>query len=1185
MSEQMNNECLVRCKHCGTVTTAEWNKGVLGLGKGWKLKDTKGSCPVCHQYINIDNLETALCPHCGKLVEKTEDGICINCHKSLAATVYRSQVECPQCGILVSVPEDPEFSCRCEICGTELTADYIRSRLAQKKVDTEQYILLPDTARMRAQDLVIWKHPQSSFPFKSRLQVNEGTYALFLQNGICRDPYDPGTYLLEKSDLTVSQKLDAAMDDDNVIFRTDVYCVLRDLNEFGWGAVTDISSASDENKKPVETDPFRNQEKTASWTASGNGRIALQVCDAKAFAQFAGFGEISLSGLTKVNPLGSEDGPLITLVRNQMSEALYACTNGMKKAELELLTATEIKDRLVQELDNRLAQNGLCVKALQIKDLAVKKTGKSEITDRIRDQVQSSFTWMVPAVRLHLPGEPNYYADVTFTGSGRVRIVNEAGFWSLSEVKKLIAASGAGPLSAGLNSSGSADADVLGRDKVTAALKTALPLTAQNQIDRGDIRDLTDPAQYVTALQDRLNGQLISQLAAYGLTLQEFAMDLPGKIDLSGDLAARLNAPARRNQIIHAAESAIRLTASGPVRVHTKQDPSIYVDEQFAGTCHLRIRDEAAFFGLSEISRFMTDKQAVSEASVTEQLRGRLVPLFTEVVSRVAQSIVEQTNADIRELNRFTGILKNSVLAGISERVEPWGLVLETLDLDVPVTVASSNNLEKQSAYEEIKTGVKLEEEIRKVENDHTIFGMDEEKRVEMHRLDTQDQLDDRKNEQELAKLERANALKAAELQKGADLEKLVDEIAEAKRSRADAAILEDYKRKYRQREEKIQEQLQEAQMLQEAQIASKQRETRAAFARQLEEAENQRALNDLMHKIDESNLTWRQKLDEYERLRARTQVEDRAAEKKLDADTDLQILRDRNELYYQIGSQRIRLDAEQAELLEKINRYTEDRKERTLEAEAARLERKATLDFEHRLQDRREQVAQQIELLKARYDHELSMRQKDLELEKLQEEMAYKKTEVQAGADVMKTQAGADSAARIAEAQAALKRAEDQLAREESIAKQAEEFKKTLLEIQAALEMTRLGNDKNKDNRWADVEIARANAGAAAAKATAERTSGAAGQAAQERFLELERKMDRIINSVRDLRTQVNTLKKWLPPYTAVPPYGYRGGLYGGIGGNATPPVSPATKICPLCGKNVPATTTICPFCQNPIV
>ena len=505
MSEQMNNECLVRCKHCGTVTTAEWNKGVLGLGKGWRLKDTKGSCPVCHQYINIDNLETALCPHCGKLVEKTEDGICINCHKSLAATVYRSQVECPQCGILVSVPEDPEFSCRCEICGTELTADYIRSRLAQKKVDTEQYILLPDTARMRAQDLVIWKHPQSSFPFKSRLQVNEGTYALFLQNGICRDPYDPGTYLLEKSDLTVSQKLDAAMDDDNVIFRTDVYCVLRDLNEFGWGALADIASSSGEEKdsdRHVETDPFRNQEKTASWTASGNGRIALQVCDAKAFAQFVGFGEISLSGLTKVNPLGSEDGPLITLVRNQMSEALYACTNGMKEAELELLTATEIKDRLVQELDNRLAQNGLCVKTLQIKDLAVKKTGKSEITDRIRDQVQSSFTWMVPAVRLHLPGEPNYYADVTFTGSGRVRIVNEAGFWSLSEVKKLIAASGAGPLSAGLTSSGSADADVLGRDKVTAALKTALPLTAQNQIDRGDIRDLTDPAQYVTALQD-----------------------------------------------------------------------------------------------------------------------------------------------------------------------------------------------------------------------------------------------------------------------------------------------------------------------------------------------------------------------------------------------------------------------------------------------------------------------------------------------------------------------------------------------------------------------------------------------------------------------------------------------------------------------------------------------------------
>ena len=34
------------------------------------------------------------------------------------------------------------------------------------------------------------------FPFKSRMQVNEGTYGVFLQNGICKEPCLPGDYLL-----------------------------------------------------------------------------------------------------------------------------------------------------------------------------------------------------------------------------------------------------------------------------------------------------------------------------------------------------------------------------------------------------------------------------------------------------------------------------------------------------------------------------------------------------------------------------------------------------------------------------------------------------------------------------------------------------------------------------------------------------------------------------------------------------------------------------------------------------------------------------------------------------------------------------------------------------------------------------------------------------------------------------
>ena len=73
MPEVVNNECLVKCKDCGAVVTAKWVKGLLK--KGWRLQDggmfSDGGCPQCHKKMTLKGLETVLCDHCGRLVEKT----------------------------------------------------------------------------------------------------------------------------------------------------------------------------------------------------------------------------------------------------------------------------------------------------------------------------------------------------------------------------------------------------------------------------------------------------------------------------------------------------------------------------------------------------------------------------------------------------------------------------------------------------------------------------------------------------------------------------------------------------------------------------------------------------------------------------------------------------------------------------------------------------------------------------------------------------------------------------------------------------------------------------------------------------------------------------------------------------------------------------------------------------------
>ena len=212
MPEVVNNECLVKCKDCGAVVTAKWVKGILK--KGWRLQDggmfSDGSCPQCHKKMTLKGLETVLCDHCGRLVEKTEDGMCLGCKKKMDIGESLGSVECPECGMKMNIPKNHVGAFTCQICGHVIDEKTVDQLIAKKNVYTEQYIKLPDVETMLKNDWAVWKHPQSEFPFKSRMQVNEGTKALFSLNGACTSACEPGHYLLQDSDLQLSEMLTAS---------------------------------------------------------------------------------------------------------------------------------------------------------------------------------------------------------------------------------------------------------------------------------------------------------------------------------------------------------------------------------------------------------------------------------------------------------------------------------------------------------------------------------------------------------------------------------------------------------------------------------------------------------------------------------------------------------------------------------------------------------------------------------------------------------------------------------------------------------------------------------------------------------------------------------------------------------------------------------------------------------------
>lgn len=1179
---------------------------------------------------------------------------------------------------------------------TETPESEQRQREYEEKLKKIETVKLPDAQAMQNDGLVIYKHNKDCFEYRSRVQVSEGTYGLMLQNGACQKSLMPGSYLLSDCALEGSSRYDAAMAGDSVVFYTTLFSVLNKLPGFEWYHPATFIDAAGDGDAPAR-----------EYAVRAEGKLIFQVDDAKAFAGQFNFRQLTaaelfhayrpsgqLPGLNveieKDYPGTSPDGWLYTRVKTIMN-ATFANTcrivfgNRLNVGQMDAYRLDFVR-RLRDAFNEQLRGTGLSIDALELTTFTASETEqsrekrarfeqKAKNHDGLLQAAQTLFRWEARDVRLHLKNQPDTTLLLSFDGNCRLRVEDQNLFFDLPEVQKN-------------QEAGTPEAMVsFLQSKLQGLIGQHLSQLAQGFIDQGRIANPTDPFAY-RDLKDFAQDELDRELSLDGIRIHALSVGLPRDIRPSKKLEDFLAIGDKKEKIRRYAESELALRTD-PIRIHMKDDTTVYVKAVFSGKAYLRVTDPAVFFDLSEVKGFL-DSDPLSGKAVTDHYAERLNSLFADLVSRIAQAIVEQTNADIQDLDRIKGLLQSSLLGNLNDRVSPLGMTLQSLDMGTTEVRETSENLLLWTKTHEVRSGSALEKEIERLQNDKVIFHYKEGNRVTIERkrsdsdlfgqsaqiqiadMDSQEKVAEKEAELEAKAAARAEQREKRLIQERiervrlqADLDRLVEDIAAGRKERSFDELRKEYERTYLLRESMISQSIHEAQLQQQAGIDAQSRDDQAKFDRMLNEAENKRLLGEILHKIDASDLDWRGKLDEYARLQRKVGAEDQAelemlkaknqserellnaksqaerdtilskaqAEVKLtEAEASARIERQNNETFLLVGNTKIKLADAEAELMEKIAQYGEDRRQRVQESLEDRQERRAALAFEQRMRERQELVAQRMQMLEQKHEHELAVREKDdrlavleYEKKKLEFVLNHLSHELSVKADVDKTRIRADEEIEKAKAQYAAQhehellkaqeaRLQKQLEHEKEMADRAEEYQKTMMELGLKAATLFQETERNKDNNQANVAIAQAQSDH---KHEVEEIKGSVKHMEEEmgkRYVELERAMMKIRESYASLKARVKDMTKVRPQPVQVQPQpaqtqpqtiqvhyaqpasaGAQGQVAnaGGVSTQGTMPANDITltgglgqnqpgllRACPNCGKLCGAQANFCQHC-----
>ena len=495
---------MLRCPGCDELVT---------LDTGFWHNIGKQKCPKCREGISLKRkgMEAMSCPGCGNSVmyDARKDNVkCPVCSKPLRSGGVQ-EVICPKCGIVNRVPVG-QTEVTCMICETAFSVEAQQAREEASESDRAYVIKGPEDP-----SVILWKHPLDAFPYRSRLIVNEGMWALCLQNGECRYPVGPGSYPLNESPLKGEQKFDAAVSGEETVFSTQVYFVRRRIDHnFPWGTPA----------------PLRVRCRDGEAQMIMSGRVSVNVSDPKAFAELVGYGSHSLDALTRTMGDGpdAKESPLVTLLRQSVCDAVGRAAPALAEAnewKVSALSvhAAEIAQEARSILDMELDVRGLKVDQLVIQNLRCEETAESKANrekneaqrkgrEALLRQAERWLNWTAGPVSVHMKDNASLSAEVTLGGGISLRLADPERLLSRPAAKQWL-------------DEGAPEGTVerYFTDMINQLAMNALFDLLQPMIDEtnADVRELTRYYGYLRAsMTDLLNQALFD----WGLTVENFSM-------------------------------------------------------------------------------------------------------------------------------------------------------------------------------------------------------------------------------------------------------------------------------------------------------------------------------------------------------------------------------------------------------------------------------------------------------------------------------------------------------------------------------------------------------------------------------------------------------------------------------------------------------------------------------------
>lgn len=403
-----------------------------------------------------------------------------------------------------------------------------------------------------------------------------------------------------------------------------------------------------------------------------------------------------------------------------------------------------------------------------------------------------------------------------------------------------------------------------------------------------EIRSLTN-----TDVQDMMIPYVNGRLNAFGLEIKPGTFVVEALIPTETEESRKLRTDKEKLRNIF--ERRVEWK-SGTLTVHMKDQKELYATVVLNGQVTPRVDSLETLYDSS------LGQNSGALNALIHPLSGKLNGPMTDMLSQILQTMVDDTGVDIRELSRYYSYLKKTMTDCLNDSYQRFGISFGDMTI-IQAAFVPSPRFKGMTQVEDEKARLTQEEEIRRYTQNIRLVEKQETGRFEVEML-------------------------RAEVEKAQEKDPLLETRA-----------------KMEENQQRRDEEKQVRKMESDTRLSLKDLDDKLSILEKqmeidLAREENKVRMRDILHKIDESDLTWRQKLEEYERLSA-------AAKRVEEARAD-----------YEAGHIGLKLTAEEKELLHRFS-----------ELDDLRVEKAKQADFERDLQMKKAEWEAEAARLQSEYE------------------------------------------------------------------------------------------------------------------------------------------------------------------------------------------------------------------------